>query len=371
MIAGACASGTDIRPRSLDGGPLDARNRTDARTGVCDPPCRPGEICSRGACVPGGDGDGDGIDARIDCDDDDPTIGATAEMRCEGACGAGMQRCTDGVWSECSAPVSCTCEPGTPPRMIPCERCGMQRQQCVDGRWQNDGPCTGSGPCSPGEVDTGGACGHCGVERRTCGVDCSWGPWACEGEGVCAPGSTQSETQACGACGTGFQTRTRTCGSDCAWGEYGPWGACVGGGAGVCTPGETETQREACGPCGTGTRTRTRTCDAATCNWGAWSAWSECTGGGACTPGTMRACPNGDPCGVQVCTTSCTWPTGCTPNPGSECLRIRPGTSGPAGNNYRCCMRTGSDPTGWQFCLPPDAMGRCFWSTDCDPTTAC
>ena len=51
-------------------------------------------------------------------------------------------------------------------------------------------------------------------------------------------------------------------------------------------------------------------------------------------------------------------------------MRIRPGTSGPQGNNYRCCTISASDE-GWQFCLPPDSMGRCFWSTACDPTTSC
>jgi hypothetical protein len=376
-MTGACATGNPVLPRDPDAGPRDAggardvTSERDAWSGICEPPCRAPERCVAGTCVPPSDDDRDGIDGRIDCDDHDPTVGAIAERSCEGPCGSGVQRCEDGVWEGCSAPTDCTCEPGAPARMIPCERCGVQRQICVAGRWQNDGPCTGSGPCSPGDIGTGGACGNCGVERRTCGMDCSWGPWACEGEGVCAAGTTQTEMQSCGACGTGTQIRTRTCRADCSWSEWSPWGTCVSGGSGLCTPGETQTETRACGNCMLGTQTRTRTCDPTTCSWGAWSAWSTCSGGGACAPGDMRPCPNGDPCGVQVCTTSCTWPTACTPSPGSECLRIRPGTSGPPGNNYRCCTRSGADPTGWQFCLPPDSMGRCFWSTTCDPTTAC
>jgi hypothetical protein len=66
-----------------------------------------------------------------------------------------------------------------------------------------------------------------------------------------------------------------------------------------------------------------------------------------------------------VCNGSCSWGA-CEPTTPGGCLRIRPGTSGPEGNNYRCCSRSGSDPTGWQFCLP-----SCSWSTACDATTSC
>lgn len=365
LLLGACATGADVMPRGTGGRRDGGGNGSDAQGGgVCDPPCADGEMCSAGTCVPATDVDGDGLEGPHDCDDFDPAIGAMGERECSGPCGTGIETCTDGVWSGCTAPTSCDCEPGAPPRTIPCMRCGLQRQVCSGGRWVDDGPCTGAGPCSPGEVGTGGACGNCGTERRTCGMDCTWGPWACEGEGVCAPGTVDEQMQACGACGTGTQARTRTCATDCTWGPWDAWGTCVGGGAGACMPGQTQTETQACGACGLGTQTRTRTCDASSCDWGPWSAWSSCSGGGACTPGSTRACANGDPCGHEVCTSSCTWGA-CEPRTPGGCLRIRPGTSGPPGNNYRCCPLGGGD-LGWQFCLP-----SCVWSTDCEATTAC
>lgn len=363
-IAG-CATGGDVTPRGGDGGPgIDSGDDP----GVCDPPCADGEMCSAGSCVPSTDSDGDGLDGTIDCDDADPTVGSVAERACTGACGEGVETCTDGVWSDCSAPTSCDCEAGAPARTIDCMHCGTQRQICSGGTWTNDGVCTGAGPCSPGEIGTGGACGNCGMERRTCGADCTWGAWACEGEGVCAAGATQDEMESCGSCGTGSRTRTRTCDATCGWGAYGAWGACEGGGSSVCTPGATDTQTEACGNCGSGSRSRSRTCDAATCDWGAYGAWSACSGATGCAPGATRACPNGDSCGQQVCSSSCTWPSACTPTVPGGCLRIRPGTTGPAGNNYRCCdiaPPAGGDQ-GWQFCL-----STCQWSTMCEATTSC
>lgn len=356
-----CATGGDVTPRGGDGG----RGLDAGESGVCDPLCADGETCVEGTCVPSNDWDSDGLDETIDCDDLDPAVGAVGERVCAGACGDGVVTCTDGVWGECSAPTSCDCDPGTAPRTIDCGSCGTQRQVCTDGTWVDDGVCTGAGPCSPGEIGTGGACGNCGMERRTCGADCTWGAWACEGEGVCATGATEEEMEACGSCGTGSRARTRTCDATCSWGAYGAWGACAGGGSSVCTPGETDTQTEACGNCGSGTRTRTRTCDAATCDWGAFGAWSACSGATGCSPGSTRACPNGDACGQQVCSSSCTWPSACTPTVPGGCLRIRPGTSGPAGNNYRCCPLSGGDQ-GWQFCL-----STCQWSTSCEPTTSC
>jgi len=215
------------------------------------------------------------------------------------------------------------------------------------------------------------ACGA-GLER------CTGGTWAacdaptacgCGPTPACSPGQVDTGMQSCSGCGT--QTRTRTCDSTCTWGPWSAWGACTGGG-GTCMPGQVQTGTQACGNCGTGTQSRTRTCDAS-CGWGAWSAWDACVGGGACAPGDTMPCPNGDVCGVQTCGATCTWDATCVPNPGSDCLRIRPGTTGPAGNNYRCCTVPAptTDPTGWQFCLPPDAAGHCFWSSACDPTTAC
>lgn len=69
-------------------------------------------------------------------------------------------------------------------------------------------------------------------------------------------------------------------------------------------------------------------------------------------------CDNGDSCGHRVCQSDCGWGD-CEPT--DECLRIRPGTSGPEGNNFRCC---GSGE--WQFCL-----SSCYWSTACEACSGC
>ena len=226
------------------------------------------------------------------------------------------------------------------------------------------GPCVAS-ECTPGATDrSGGSCGNCGTRSRVCGADCTWGAFTCGGEGECAVGASESLSQACGACGSGTQSRSRTCGMDCRWGAYGAFGAC-GGASSECAPGATETRMQSCpGACG-GTQQSIRSCDGASCRWGAWGPWGACSGGGGvCTPGATRACSNGDACGVERCSAACAWGS-CEPRDAGGCLRIRPGTSGPAGNNYQCCPRGGGD-FGWQFCLP-----TCAWSSACDATSAC
>jgi hypothetical protein len=177
---------------------------------------------------------------------------------------------------------------------------------------------------------------------------------SCPGE--CAPGATEPEARPCGECGEGVEQRSRTCGMDCQWGSYSSWGACET--SAQCSPGQTDRETRSCGNCSTGTQSRTRTCSSSTCRWGSWGSWSTCSGGGACAPGATRT--GCDPCGHEVCTTSCTWGA-CEPAPGNACLRIRPGTTGPVGNNYRCC-----GASRWQFCLD-----TCQWSTDCATCSSC
>ncbi|MEM9069993.1 MAG: hypothetical protein AAGE52_15880 [Myxococcota bacterium] len=349
LIVFACASG-GTAPF-----PQDSGNTPDSAVD-CDPACVPPATCESGACVtPGTDADSDGVPADIDCNDGDPSVGRIAERTCSSECGAGVERCTDAFWDECTAPTTCDCTPGDPPRMIPCERCGMQRQICMGGRWVDEGGCS-SGECSPGESRSGGPCGACGTLSQTCQMDCTWGGDACNGEGACMPGATENEMQACGGCGDGTQLRTRSCGATCAWGAWGAWGACTGG-ATECTVGEMEMETRACGNCDAGSQTRTRSCSAA-CVWDTWSAWSTCAGGGACAPGATRPCANGDSCGAEVCDGTCTW-GGCQPNPaiGSACLRIAPGSTTP-GTNFQCCDPGDGGP-GWQFCLSSCAWAPC------------
>jgi hypothetical protein len=361
VILAGCASGRVVD--GLDAGRRDGGGRVDASGSACEPVCTEGFVCVDGSCRPGEvDVDGDGVIARLDCDDLDVATGSSAERACSGACGDGVERCEGGVWGACSAPTSCDCETGAMPRMVPCPRCGTQRQICVGNRWTNDGACM-SGSCAPGEVEMGAACGNCGVQARVCGADCTWGPWMCAEEGECARGAVETETEACGLCGTGTRTRMRTCGSDCRWSPATDWSVC-GGESVECRPGETQSETGACGNCDLGRRTRTRSCSATTCTWGPWGDWGACSGGGVCAPGATRACANGDSCGLERCSGTCSWGS-CEPRTAGGCLRIRPGTSGPEGNNYRCCRLSSTDD-GWQFCLP-----SCAWSTACEPTTAC
>ncbi|HEY8427676.1 MAG TPA: hypothetical protein VIL20_04850, partial [Sandaracinaceae bacterium] len=207
---GGCAYGEDGVNRRSGGGTV---RTMDAAAPACDPPCAPGETCTAsGACVPDGeDADSDGVEAAVDCDDTDPSVGRSGERLCASECGEGLTYCTDGVWSECDAPTECDCEPGTPPRTVACGFCGTQRQVCTDGTWTNDGACTNPGECVPGQVEMGGACGNCGTLQRTCGTDCAWSGWTCVGEGECAAGTTETDTEPCGTCGV--RTRTRTCSS--------------------------------------------------------------------------------------------------------------------------------------------------------------
>lgn len=122
--------------------------------------------------------------------------------------------------------------------------------------------------CTPGQTQSE-ACGNCGTRSRTCTSACQWGAWsACTGQGVCSPGATQ--TDACGNCGT----RSRTCTSSCTWGAF---STCAG--QGVCAPGTVEER--ACCDCGT----QRRTCSAS-CTWGAYGA-----------------CAGPDPPGDQPCDT--------------------------------------------------------------------
>jgi hypothetical protein len=92
---------------------------------------------------------------------------------------------------------------------------------------------------------------------------------------------------------------------------------------------------------------------------GPTDAMTGCGTSAECTvPGTTTACENGDSCGHRVCQDDCTWGQ-CEPI--LECLRIRPGTSGPEGNNWRCC-----GTRSWQFCL-----STCMWSLDCARCPSC
>lgn len=258
--------------------------------------------------------------------------------------------CSEGIWGECSAECGCT---SGETQELPCGDCGTQNQVCAGGRWENSGSCSGEGTCPMGSSETR-ACSDGSPQVRMCGATCTWGDWTdCAAPPECTAGEIERDSRACGSCG-GMEERTRTCVSG-FWGAWSGYGSCSGGG-GECTAGQRDVDTGSCtGSCGT--RTRTRTCGS-DCRWGSFGDWSGCSGG-ACTPNQTRPCANGDSCGVERCTSSCTW-AGCAPASPGGCLRIRPGTSGPPGNNFQCCTTSGG-ARGWQFCL-----SSCNWSTACE-----
>lgn len=235
---------------------------------------------------------------------------------------------------------------------------------CVSAEPPDAGPLPDVGPCPgecvPGETDEETLpCGCAGdgvqTRSRTCRDDCRWGPFgepsACSTAGECTAGETESRSVSCGNCGT--KTQTRTCTDSCTWGAWNDSSNCSG--EGVCAPGRTQSRTVGCGNCGQQAQTRTCT---DSCSWGSWTNSGSCGGQGTCSPGATRT--GCDPCGHQVCSSSCSWGA-CEPKTADGCLRIRPGTTGPEGNNFRCC---GTDR--WQFCLP-----SCRWSTECQSCGGC
>ena len=135
---------------------------------------------------------------------------------------------------------------------------------------------------------------------------------ACEGGVRCTLDEIETESQPCGPCNTGAQTRTRTCLAACEWSPWSNWGACEGVTA-ECSPGAPQSEQQRCGLCGTGSQTRTRDCTATTCKWAAWSAWSGCTGVTAeCEPDHWRCCAAG---AWEWCRAStCMWTRDCDRN---------------------------------------------------------
>lgn len=362
-----CASGTGVNPRQQDGGPRDAAAAVDTAL-PCDPVCAIDEVCVEGVCHPAtSDLDHDGVPAATDCDDANASVGSVSERSCSSSCGTGVERCTDGVWATCTAPTTCDCTDGEPPRTIACMHCGMQQQVCSGGVWTDSGLCVGGGPCSPGDVDMGGTCGNCGTLARTCMTDCTWGAWGCSDEGVCAATDVpQSESQSCGTCGTGTQMRTRSCdATTCQWGTWSGWGTCSGGEMGTCSPGQTDMQTQAC-PGGCANQTRTRSCDtAASCTWGTWSSWSTCP---SCGPVCGNSsCESGETC--SSCSSDCRYGQGGNGNGGDSCAGVPAETwrcvhSSSLGGNVSQVCRSGS----WlNFNFNPRNCGGCFcgFSSSC------
>ncbi|MFK7984577.1 MAG: hypothetical protein AB8I08_00985 [Sandaracinaceae bacterium] len=284
LACSGCASGDDgVDPRDDDGG-----RRIDAgMSSGCTPPCPSGQSCRFAVCVSDTeDADNDGVPATTDCDDNDMSVGSTAQRACTGTCGDGVERCTDGVWEACTAPSSCDCTPGSPARLLDCGTCGTQRQACVDGAWLDDGPCMEAGTCTPGMSEDGPACGCGGLQRRTCRTDCSWGGFECVGGGGdCTEGMVDTESRSCSS-GSGSETRSRTCGSSCSWGAFTDWVGCPTGpmcGNGTCESGEM------CSSC-------------ADCQFGHMGTAPDVSGGDSCSgvPTEQWRCVTSDRLGTTV-----------------------------------------------------------------------
>ncbi|MFT5430006.1 MAG: hypothetical protein ACI9OJ_000679 [Myxococcota bacterium] len=301
------------------------------------------------------------------------------KQTCSGPCGDGDQTCgVDGLWSDCSAPVDCTCEQGETFNEA-CGNCGEKAGNCgPDGTWIFSSLCTGEGLCEATKTDVQ-VCGNCGTQVRICSVDCAWDEWSkCGTEGPCAVGDT--EKQACGNCGE----QARTCGDDCQWGD---WSECAAGQG--CSEGQTQskscglcgtqesicdgqckwslfgscqsvgecqpfsTENEECGNCGS----RSRVCSSE-CGWG---DWSQCFGSGECVGGTQQEadCGPNDEEGlcefgtqIRTCSPSCSW------NNFGNCIGATYPTTEICGNgkDESCSGADEADPDSYE---PNNSCSKC------------
>lgn len=122
------------------------------------------------------DRDLDGIPDPQDCDPDVDTVGVMGERPCANLCGAGLERCSDGIWGACSAPTECLCDTPGATRVGTCGMCGMQGQRCEGGRWMATSACLGEGECVAGTSERM-ELPYCEVHERLCGSTCNWLPW--------------------------------------------------------------------------------------------------------------------------------------------------------------------------------------------------
>ncbi len=285
-----CTTGDSCAGGGCKGKPLDCTSLNSA--------CGTG-MCVNGQCV------AKALNSGILCDDGNPcTSGDT--------CTAGM--CV-GTPKNCSG-LDGVCQSGV-----------CQGGQCFTQ--PKNGGCDDSNSCTVNDACNGGQCKgapmDCSANSSACGISvCQNGACTLPIGGQCSPGQNDTQSQACGNCGT--QTRSRSCTGGCTWGGWSAWGACNGQGA--CAAGATQSQ--GCGNCGT----QTRTCNGS-CQWGGWGG---CGGAGPCAPGATQACGDTSAsCKQNTCNGSCQWGS-CDFKPGASCEWNK-------GSNYKCC-----GTHKWQFC---------------------
>lgn len=139
------------------------------------------------------DADSDGVPSAMDCDDSNPSVGATSERACESMCGPGVEQCTAGAWAACSTPTDCTCTMDGATRAAACGNCGNEMQTCTSGLWTATSSCLDQG-CMPGTVEVEDK-GFCFIRERICNSMCEWSDWTvthpfgdCDPPGGCYDG---------------------------------------------------------------------------------------------------------------------------------------------------------------------------------------
>ena len=156
----------------------------------------------------GPDEDGDGVPAALDCDDADGAVGSTATSTCTNECAlSGTVTCADGVWGECSAPLSCLCATEGERRIGACGRCGTVSQECRSGRWFDLSLCAGEGVCDPTSFED--RTYRCARQQRFCDDTCSWTEWLDVDR---APGECEPGERTCV-----FVDMYRVCTDECVW----------------------------------------------------------------------------------------------------------------------------------------------------------
>jgi len=170
------------------------------------------------------------------------------------------------------------------------------------------------------------------LDEGTCNCSCNLG--CTDGNSCYSPTQTQPTSQSCGNGGT----QTRYCSASCSGGACGAWSACSGGST-PCS-GSKPAESQACGNCNLGTQTRTVTCDTSNGSWQT-GTWGACSGGGTCSPGATQTC---NTTGTQTCSSSCSWGScsggtgGCDSSQKTLCS-----SSGGTWNNSTCkCSCTGA-----------------------------
>jgi fibro-slime domain-containing protein len=143
----------------------------------------------------------------------DPCGNEGAEQACDGVCGSGITRCTDGFWSPCEVPDAKRACKNT---------CGDGYQECTKEQWGecvvpfSERPCKGT--CGDGiQACTEGAWGTCEVAPMfsACKNVCGDGTQKCE-DGIFGPCEVPPVAVPCeSVCGPGFERCERGTWSPC------------------------------------------------------------------------------------------------------------------------------------------------------------